>query len=112
MNQITLQYCQLIALSIPLIIGVIFLTVVTFKKDTLNLASHNMKVDYIATKNIIKACCCEKQLHAAMAIADSFFIRHHKSDSNNKELQMYYAFLLRAISEKREQINEIDRVTA
>jgi hypothetical protein len=111
-EQTTLQVYQLIAVCTVLIIGIFFLIICSGKKEPTQLVTHNMKVDYIKVNNSVRACCCEKQLKEAIAAVDAFFVRHHKSDKDNKDLMMYYTFLLRSLSEKKSQINAIEEITA
>jgi hypothetical protein len=68
------------------------------------------KTEYFFLKNKIKNCRNEKDLNWCESLIDVFFDKHYNS-CDNKELQQYYTFLLRAISEKREEINSIDQVT-
>jgi hypothetical protein len=83
------------------------------KKETYQeVILERMKADYFRLNNRIKLCTSEKQLKLFEGVIDIFFNNHFQSGGKNKELQQYYAFLLRAISEKKAELNAIQEITA
>jgi hypothetical protein len=93
-----------------LAVGFFFLVVLWPKK--LEKPVDQAKVDYHVIKYMISECHTLRQVRKMEQAIDEFFTRHHRSDKDNKDLIMYYTFLLRAISEKKSQINAIEEITA
>jgi len=82
------------------------------KEDKEQVRLNRMKRDYFELKHGIEICCNENTLMLFEVSMDQFFERYHVSGKKNKELLQYYTFLLRASSEKRNEFNGIQEVTA
>lgn len=94
------------------LIGFKFSDILLSRKSESEIMLRRMKSDYHLIKRCIDECKSEKQLSDITAKMDAFFDKYHKSNQRNKELQMYYTFLLRVISKKKKQFNGIKEISA
>jgi len=83
------------------------------KEDKQQTKLDRMKSDYFYYNRYIKHSVTLERLEELMpVIEEHFFNKHFEREQKNKELQQYYSFLLRAMSEKRKEFNGIQEVIA